>query len=683
MAIVNPEQHQQSPAPIPDGQWRSVGPYRLEERIGRGGAADVYAAQGPDGAAAVKICHSRDALVRLRLSREVAALRQLRHPGLVRLYAADDEGDPAWYAMEYLGRLRLRDVIQASQPSAPNDLPTLLAAIADQSLPQANQDPQGLRPAVALGLIKTIASAMAHAHSRGIIHRDLKPENIMVRADGTPVVIDVGLAVDVEDQRLTASGVALGTMAYMAPEQHRGTDIILDERCDVYALGQIVSEVLTGMTVRMHDEQYRRRLRRLPRPLQAVIRQATARDRRWRYASMEAMIEDCQRIERGEPLLIESAPWWARFARFVRWHPQPSLLMLLCVMILSTAAFGWWLSQRAGVQWQPSHNLLLPTLSQQPLEREGTWRRSDQGWRSIGPASMRTQHIFPGQIDLQVAWEWRPQENAQSGPAIDIGVVQGRPAGWRVGLLRPDVLVVWRHGQPWWTTRIPHHQQVQLRVQLTDQECRLWMDGRKLAAIPLPAPIPAGALELHAPDQGVFALRDWQARFPKLPGRVAAKSLSHNLLGEAIAAENAVFHRWYAVTQAAFEELADSRAHPGPVLDQWQAVLHAEALRRTHLVSDPGRLQSLMPQFHPLLWESDSLNIWQQRSLAVALADEAALAQVNHAADTAPDEHLVDWARWLLQRRCEYERSATAPARAAIAARLTSDDPHVLLWADW
>lgn len=661
--------------------WRQLGPYQLAARIGRGGAADVYAAQGPDGAVAVKVCHSSDHRTRLRFSREVAVLRQLWHPGLVRLYAADEDGDPAWYAMEDLGRISLREVIAASQPQAPVDVSSLVASAASAPLAVAQTPPCGLRPAVAVSLIKTIASAMAHAHSRGIIHRDLKPENVMMRGDGTPVVIDVGLAMDVDDQRFTASGVTLGTVAYMAPEQHLGSDYRIDERCDIYALGQMLSETVTGMTVRMHDEIYRQRLRALPKALRLMIRQATAEDRRWRYASMDAVVEDCRRYLSNEPLLCQTAPWWLRGWKLVCRRPRQTMGVLLAGLLLLASGATWWAwQQQQRALWQSSQDLIMPALPHAPPARSGSWSRQGGLWHSHGAASMRTQQVFPSQIDVEMHWQWQPSQSYAGHVALDIGVVQEQPAGWRVAVQPSGVVTLWWHDAPWWCGRVAVADSVHLRVRISDHTCTLWLNQQQLARFAVPAPVPAGQVRMAVADVGSLQLTGWRVRLPTVPGLVQASTLSHNLLGEAIAAEDAIYSRWRTVTEAAFAELADSRSHPGAILDQWQVLLYRESLRRARASANNAEIERLQQQLSRRNWRLDA---WQQRSLVAAVGDDAAVQALNHAAIHASDAQVAAWAAWLLQRRCPHERAQTAPARAAIAARLPADDPHLLLWQDW
>ncbi len=163
---------------------------------------------------------------------------------------------------------------------------------------------EGVLPIVeAVRIMERTARAAHHVHQRGVVHRDLKPSNILVRPDGTPVIIDFGLARDALgiDPRITESGVWLGTPAYISPEQALGEASRVDGRADVYSLGAVLFELLTGIpphgvgsprsifrALRREEPRAPSTLRQVPEVLDRVVLKALARDPQQRYPNAEA-----------------------------------------------------------------------------------------------------------------------------------------------------------------------------------------------------------------------------------------------------------------------------------------------------------------------------------------------------------------------------------------------------------
>jgi predicted Ser/Thr protein kinase len=200
-----------------------VGPYQILEEIGRGGMGVVYLAEDArlGRRVALKSLPAAVAMqpeLRERLRREARAAATISHPAVAVVYALEELGDHLFIASEYVQGETLRDVI-AKGP---------------------------LSPERARSIATDIAGALSAAHDAGVIHRDLKPENVLVRSDGSVKVVDFGIAQieGVDVSRLTRTGFALGTPAYMAPEQLLGGTI--DARADVYSWGVVLSEMLYG-----------------------------------------------------------------------------------------------------------------------------------------------------------------------------------------------------------------------------------------------------------------------------------------------------------------------------------------------------------------------------------------------------------------------------------------------------
>jgi eukaryotic-like serine/threonine-protein kinase len=250
-----------------------IGPYRLLQSLGRGGMGVVWhALREADGLeVALKTVRVADAGQLASIRREIHALAELSHPGIVRILEHGlHEGMP-WYAMELLDGVTLRCWRPAggeAQPVSRAMEPTATAAswwtqsllqaqapgqsAAEPVGPDSNPDlpaeprPASLRPA--LGLVRRLCYALSYLHGEGIVHRDLKPDNILVRPDGQPVVVDFGLmsrsSAELSREALEVTELVSGTVAYMPPEQIRGERV--DARADLYSLGCILYELITG-----------------------------------------------------------------------------------------------------------------------------------------------------------------------------------------------------------------------------------------------------------------------------------------------------------------------------------------------------------------------------------------------------------------------------------------------------
>jgi eukaryotic-like serine/threonine-protein kinase len=253
-----------SPVPLP----ASIGPYRILGVLGRGGMGVVYRGEhvetGEPAAVKTVRAHVEAALSSIR--REVHALGRLRHPGIVRIV---DEGVSAglpWYAMQLLEGSTLRDWIgdawrysglegasptvelSRTQPALgppPGGAPWATLEAAETERVRRRAAPS---LAVLLSLARRLCSPLTFLHGSGLVHRDLKPENIFVREDGRPVLVDLGIATRFGGTRgreeLEADDRVMGSVAYMAPEQIRGE--LVDARADLYALGCILYECVTG-----------------------------------------------------------------------------------------------------------------------------------------------------------------------------------------------------------------------------------------------------------------------------------------------------------------------------------------------------------------------------------------------------------------------------------------------------
>ena len=267
---------------------RSIAGYRLLERIGEGGTAEVYRADHPErGACAFKVLRERlrsDPVVVKRFLREAGYGSRVVHPAVVRTYDFGEADGLYYLALEWADGEPLADFLHRDGPLAPAD---------------------------AVALVRQLADALAAAHAAGIIHRDLKPENIMYDPrTHTVKLLDFGIARDAEEppeERLTRTGFFVGTLQYVAPEALSGQ--LVDGRADIYSLAKITYYMLTGR--HPHDGRSPRELfqqllsgkptplskageRKFPAALEAAVMKGLARNPEERQPTVSAFADDLE-----------------------------------------------------------------------------------------------------------------------------------------------------------------------------------------------------------------------------------------------------------------------------------------------------------------------------------------------------------------------------------------------------
>ncbi len=233
--------------------------YRVERELGRGGMAAVFLAHDlkHDRDVALKVLHHElGEEGSARFLQEVRIVARLNHPHILPLHDSGIAGGLPFFVTPYMRGETLRQVLER----------------------------RGRLPAdEAVELVRRVAYAVGYAHGQGVIHRDIKPENILLQ-EGEPILADFGIALGAE-MRQTQAGIAIGTPLYMSPEQAMGT-ADLDPRSDVYALGCVLFELLTGEVYHVRSAKPD-----VPPGLDAVLRRALAPDRAARFATMAAFAE--------------------------------------------------------------------------------------------------------------------------------------------------------------------------------------------------------------------------------------------------------------------------------------------------------------------------------------------------------------------------------------------------------
>ena len=265
------------------------GRYKVLRRLGAGGMANVYLAEDQElgRRVAIKILndrHAHDAQFVERFRREAKNAAGLSHPNVVAIYDRGEAEGTYYIAMEYLDGRSLKELIVSRGPAP---------------IP------------VAIDYARQILAALRFAHRNGIVHRDIKPHNVLVDTEGRVKVTDFGIARAGAASQMTEAGSIVGTAQYLSPEQAKGTAV--DQRSDIYSLGIVLYELLTGSVPFTGDTPFEIAMKHIsetpeppserrpdvPRELDFVVMRALAKDPADRYQSAEEMDADLDRVARG------------------------------------------------------------------------------------------------------------------------------------------------------------------------------------------------------------------------------------------------------------------------------------------------------------------------------------------------------------------------------------------------
>jgi serine/threonine-protein kinase len=316
--------------------------YAVQKVLGRGGMGIVFKAWDLrlHRIVALKMLLVGDcatSLERERFLREAEAKAGLSHSNIVQVYEVGEHNGRPYFTMEFVEGGNLAEKLQ--------------------NIPQPARE--------AAALVATLAEAVQAAHQSGVVHRDLKPANVLLAPDGTPKISDFGLARRMENAALlTQSGVAIGTPSYMAPEQARGQSRAIGPATDVYSLGAILYESLTGRPPfraetspeTLQQVIYREPVRpsrlnaRVPRDLETITLKCLDKEPVRRYPTALALAADLRRFLRGEPVAARPLGRLPRLLRWLRRHPSLALLVFMALALTglagAAAAREWALAEK-------------------------------------------------------------------------------------------------------------------------------------------------------------------------------------------------------------------------------------------------------------------------------------------------------------------------------------------------
>jgi len=383
--------------------------YEILDELGRGGMGVVFKARQVQLGRVVALKTIRagelaSVAERARFRTEAETIASIQHPHIIHVHEILESAGRLWLSLEFCGGGSLA----AKLVTGP------------------------LEPLSAALLVETLARAVGVAHASGVVHRDLKPANVLFTTDAMAKIADFGLARRLDGSGMTREGAVLGTPSYMAPEQATGDPTAIGPRTDVYALGAILYECLTGRppfraatgtdTIRqvIHiDPLPPRRLQpRTPRDLDTICLKCLEKSPARRYATAAALAEDLGRFRAGLPILARPLSLAGRTARLAARNPgMATLFTLLVASILGGLGLVAWQWRRAETEWARAED---KAVAEGVAKANADAARRDAEQRQMLLAAARGRELCEeGEIEQGLLWLARAVELAErSGSSV-------------------------------------------------------------------------------------------------------------------------------------------------------------------------------------------------------------------------------------------------------------------------
>lgn len=367
--------------------------YKIQRPLGRGGMGIVYKAiQLSTGRqVALKVLLEGPFAApqaRKRFEREISLSAQLRHPNIIPIYDSGTVEGRMYYAMEYVRGLPLGEYIQRENPSLTRRLQLFLK----------------------------VGAALRHAHQRGVIHRDLKPSNVLVNAEGEPHLLDFGLAKQgtFSDMSTSLTAQIIGTPAYMSPEQAAGDPAGVDIRTDVYSLGVVLFELVSGrmpydtkvsigklldnIAKSEPDETHLSRAS-IDAELTAILLKALAKNKDERYQSIDALVSDVANYMADEPISVRPASGVYLLRKALWRHRIAVAVLLIAAGLFGGAGYLWHRINLALTENQAQIAKQDERLREQEAEKQRLAERLDTERKNAYRELLRALQLNPKLFD--------------------------------------------------------------------------------------------------------------------------------------------------------------------------------------------------------------------------------------------------------------------------------------------